>query len=78
MAVFVQPGDRPDDLKEQVAVIPAGVRAEQQNGRLTVYDAQDRVVGDFGAVVWWFSGHISPSEEDSATSLKKSKNGTKA
>jgi len=60
MTVFVQPGDRPESLKEEVAIIPSGVRAEQQNGRLIVYDAQDLVVGDFGTVIWWFVGRISP------------------
>lgn len=63
MAVFVQPGERSEGKKEQVAVIPTGVRAEQINGRLSVYDAQERMVGDFGSVVWWFVGRISPSED---------------
>jgi hypothetical protein len=63
MTVFVQPADRPDNLREQVAVIPTGVRAEVENGRLSVYDVEDRIVGDFGAVVWWFAGHMSPVQE---------------
>jgi hypothetical protein len=78
MTVFVQPGDRPEEQKEQVAVIPTGVRAEQHDGRLRVYDAQDHIVGDFGSVVWWFAGEISPSEQlDPAPGLASTRNGIK-
>jgi len=77
MTVFVQPGDRSEDQKEQVAIIPTGVRAEQENGRLRIYDAQDHIVGDFGSVVWWFAGKISPSEETDLTpGLASIQNGT--
>jgi len=78
MAVFVQPGERSEGQKEQVAVIPTGVRAAQGKGRLRVYDAEERIVGDFGSVVWWFVGQISPSEEvDQTPSLVSARNGTK-
>jgi hypothetical protein len=60
MAVFVHPKDQPEGQEEQVAVIPTGVRAIQENGRLIVYDAQSEIVGDFGPVIWWYVGHTSP------------------
>lgn len=60
MAIFVQPADRSEDQKEQVAVVSTGARAEQTDGRLLVYNTQGQVVGDFGSVVWWFAGQISP------------------
>jgi hypothetical protein len=78
MTVFVQPGNRSEGQKEQVAVIPTGVRAEQEDKRLRVYDAQNHIVGDFGSVVWWFAGKISPAEEtDPTPSLSSTPNGTK-
>jgi hypothetical protein len=63
MAVFVHPRNQPEDQKEQVAVIPTGVRVMQENGRLIVYDAENVIVGDFGPVIWWYVGHTSPSVE---------------
>jgi hypothetical protein len=60
MTVFVHPRDQPEGQKEQVAVIPTGVRAMQENERLIVYDAQSEIVGDFGSVIWWYVGHTSP------------------
>jgi hypothetical protein len=75
LAVFVHPKEQPEGQREQVAVIPTGVRVVLEDGRLAVYDAEDQIVGNFGPVFWWYAGHTSPDTDLSLSGVPAFQNG---
>ena len=57
MPVFV----RMQNSKE-MAVVTDGVRAEEHNGTLQVFDINGKLVGRFHHVQEWFVGQARPNE----------------